>query len=83
MCICDISVEDTYVRLPLSTSAAWVLDRQAERSLGWRRFLKPKRQQHSRWRLEPVRDRYEVRFAPNRAPELWLFSADNLGKKRL
>ena len=84
MCICDISVEDTFIRLPLSPTAAWMLDRQATRSLGWRRFLKPKRDQKlMSWRLTPLKDRYEVRFSPNRQPELLMFSAENAIRKRL
>ncbi len=83
MCICDISVEDIYTRLPLSASVAWVLDNQAKRSLGWRRFLQPKKEKRSRWKLQPLRDSYEVRFAPNQMPQLWCYSAESAGRKRL
>ncbi|WP_315710537.1 hypothetical protein [Brenneria uluponensis] len=83
MCICDISVEDVYVRLPLSASVAWMLDRQAERKLGWKRFLAPKKNVRPSWKLKPLQDSYEVRFYPKRTPELWFFSAGNAARKRL
>lgn len=62
LCICDISVEDEYVRQPLSASVAWVLDMQAARVRGRLRFLKPKREARPRWRLTPLKDSYEIRF---------------------
>ncbi|CAL21064.1 hypothetical protein BFI45_10965 [Yersinia pestis subsp. microtus bv. Altaica] len=83
LCICDISVEDEYVRQPLSASVAWVLDMQAARVRGRLRFLKPKREARPRWRLTPLKDSYEIRFYPKRLPELWFFSAENAARKRL
>ncbi|OVZ96169.1 hypothetical protein EQP49_00110 [Yersinia sp. 2105 StPb PI] len=83
LCICDISVEDEYIRQPLSASVAWVLDTQAARTRGRLRFLKPKREARPRWRLAPLKDTYEIRFYPNRLPELWFFSAENASRKRL
>ncbi|ERP72873.1 hypothetical protein L328_12160 [Yersinia pestis 24H] len=82
MCICDISVEDEYVRQPLSASVAWVLDMQAARVRGRLRFLKPKREARPRWRLTPLKDSYEIRFYPKRLPELWFFSAENAARKK-
>ncbi|WP_159564405.1 hypothetical protein [Budvicia diplopodorum] len=83
MCICDISVEDVYTRLPLSASVAWVLENRAIKSMGWRRFLVVKKERRSRWKLEPPKNAYQVRFSPQKAPELWWFSADDALRKRL
>ncbi|EKN5137198.1 hypothetical protein DVP19_13550, partial [Yersinia enterocolitica] len=82
LCICDISVEDEFIRQPLSASVAWVLDTQAARARGRLRFLKPKREARPRWRLAPLKDTYEIRFYPHRLPELWFFSAENAARKR-